>query len=403
MRQSVVTRADSSDAFVEAKHEHGVLMRMYNWLTDSSAAHNSEMQVRLERSLIDDRTAIAVSSLSIVFSVAIAVYLTGAMWPFAWLAADLATTAGRLVALRRAERAGESKAYQVRPLQMFAALGWMLAFAGGIFAFFHSGNPALIVVASVLSVAVAGAISSRVAALPRYATVLIVMSFLPIGLGLILSDEPDLRALALLLPFWIGGMIALMYQNSSLVVRMIGAELEIRRTALTDTLTTIPNRMFLEEALGAMCEELRRGRAFALLCLDLDGFKEVNDRHGHGTGDTLLRAAAERMAHSVRDGDHVCRLGGDEFVVLLPGASVTETAFVAKRIIAAICAPFDVGLNMPVKIGVSVGSVVAPQHGREPSALLAAGDQALYSAKAAGKGVHRPYLGRHDSPMALSA
>jgi diguanylate cyclase (GGDEF)-like protein len=206
-----------------------------------------------------------------------------------------------------------------------------------------------------------------------------------------------MRALATLLPFWIGGMIALMYQNYRLVVRMVRAELENRRAALTDKLTNIPNRLFLEETLAAMCSELRRGRGFALLCLDLDGFKPINDRFGHSAGDVLLQAVAGRIAQAVRDRDHVCRLGGDEFVVLLPDAGPSEAAFVAKRIIASVGRPFDIRLNAPVEIGVSAGSVVAPQHGRQPSALLAAGDKALYAAKSAGKGIHRAFLEHEEA------
>jgi hypothetical protein len=100
-------------------------------------------------------------------------------------------------------------------------------------------------------------------------------------------------------------------------------------------------------------------RDFAVFCLDLDGFKDVNDRHGHAAGDALLIALADRLRDSVRTRDFVSRIGGDEFVILLPAISPAEATILARRIIARVQAPFDVGLQAPVHVGISIGSRTA--------------------------------------------
>lgn len=128
---------------------------------------------------------------------------------------------------------------------------------------------------------------------------------------------------------------------------------------------------------------LERGPA-AVVYLDLDGFKQVNDRLGHVAGDTLLAAAARRMELAVRDGDRVGRLGGDEFAVVLPGADAQDASVVAARLVAEMAAPFPLSAGTG-HVGVSAGVAVSPR-GSRADGVLAAADDAMYSAKRAGKG-----------------
>jgi diguanylate cyclase (GGDEF)-like protein len=123
-----------------------------------------------------------------------------------------------------------------------------------------------------------------------------------------------------------------------------------------------------------------------VFCLDLDGFKRVNDNLGHAAGDAILVAVARRLRDSVRPLDFVSRVGGDEFVILLPVISSDEAEKVAQRIIASISAPFDLGLPAPAHIGVSIGSACAPADGETADDLLRSADHALYEAKRRGKG-----------------
>jgi diguanylate cyclase (GGDEF)-like protein len=151
----------------------------------------------------------------------------------------------------------------------------------------------------------------------------------------------------------------------------------LRWDASHDSLTRVHNRSGFAAALGAT------DGPCALLYLDLDDFKPVNDRFGHESGDRVLVRAAERISRAVRDIDVVARLGGDEFAVICPGVDRDQAAEIARRISRAVARPVRIG-GEPVKVGVSVG-IAAAERPDERSRLLARADEALYRAKAEGK------------------
>ena len=167
------------------------------------------------------------------------------------------------------------------------------------------------------------------------------------------------------------------------------AESRTAHQARHDFLTGLPNRVLLLEALRSALGTLAsHGQPFALLLLDLDRFKAVNDRLGHPAGDELLRSVARRLNGSVREGDLVARLGGDEFTVLLPNATVDAAVGLADRIITRLSAPFSLD-GMEALIGASIGIALAPTAGETPDDLLRHADLALYSAKEAGRRTYR--------------
>jgi diguanylate cyclase (GGDEF)-like protein/PAS domain S-box-containing protein len=159
--------------------------------------------------------------------------------------------------------------------------------------------------------------------------------------------------------------------------------------ALHDPLTGLPNRRLLTNRLyDALARAFRNQTRLALLFLDLDGFKPVNDRHGHAAGDEVLRAAARRLTAAVRQNDTVARLGGDEFVVLLEHAGdAAAVAQVAHRIADSVGEPVDVGgcagestVSVRPSIGVAYATVVDGE-AMSPETLIEAADQAMYLAK----------------------
>ncbi|MGY1743760.1 MULTISPECIES: diguanylate cyclase domain-containing protein [unclassified Blastococcus] len=161
----------------------------------------------------------------------------------------------------------------------------------------------------------------------------------------------------------------------------------IEELAATDPLTGLANRRRLQEQVEtALWDARARGDALALLFLDLDGFKAVNDRFGHAAGDGLLQEVASRLRQRLRRRDLVARLGGDEFLVALPDLSAGNAAAEARRVaddlVAAVCRPVDVH-GAPVFVGASVGIAVAPADGDEFAALLHLADLRMYEAKAA--------------------
>jgi diguanylate cyclase (GGDEF)-like protein/PAS domain S-box-containing protein len=153
--------------------------------------------------------------------------------------------------------------------------------------------------------------------------------------------------------------------------------------AVRDPLTGLANRTLLEERLRAsLTRDGRTGASTAVLFLDLDGFKAVNDRHGHAAGDEVLKEVAGRLTSAVRPADTVARLGGDEFVVLVEGATEDSVARLVERLSDAAARPLD---TLNLKVGVSVGVAVSAAGETEPQQLLQAADKAMYVAKASGK------------------
>jgi diguanylate cyclase (GGDEF)-like protein len=161
---------------------------------------------------------------------------------------------------------------------------------------------------------------------------------------------------------------------------------ELARLANHDLLTGLVNRRRFEDELGARLAETRRyGTSGALLVLDLDRFKPINDEHGHAAGDAMLKAVAATLRATVRATDIVARLGGDEFAVVLPHTSVEGAATCAAKIIEGIGALRVTFAGVALGVGVSIG--IASFQGSGDA--LAAADAALYDAKRAGRGRFR--------------
>jgi diguanylate cyclase (GGDEF)-like protein len=167
------------------------------------------------------------------------------------------------------------------------------------------------------------------------------------------------------------------------------AESRIAYMATHDALTGLPNRALLRDRLSSCPDESRDpgapGRLTALLLLDLDRFKEINDTLGHAAGDKLLRLVGERLQAFLGEDDLAARLGGDEFAIVHPARNVGETADLARRIIDALVAPYDLDGHR-ANVGASIGISLAPVDGSEPEALMKCADLALYRAKSRGRG-----------------
>ena len=165
------------------------------------------------------------------------------------------------------------------------------------------------------------------------------------------------------------------------------AEQKIDWLARHDTLTEIANRHHFREQLENWFSMQQAGGGFALLWIDLDHFKEVNDRLGHPAGDALLKSVAKRLRAVVRDTDVVARLGGDEFAILQANAGQAQATKLAKRILCALAEPHHV-LGHKVVTGASIGIALAPKDGSHPEELMKNADVALYSAKTSGRSAY---------------
>ena len=182
--------------------------------------------------------------------------------------------------------------------------------------------------------------------------------------------------------------------------------------ALNDPLTGLANRRLLADRMSMALVHARRNlSAMAVLYLDLDGFKQVNDTMGHGAGDLLLKMVAGRLVETVREEDTVARQGGDEFIVALWHVSGADyAAQVAARAIEALSRPYCIE-GVAVSITASAGVSIYPDHGEDADSLMKSADLALYAAKSEGKNTYRlcgrtdysAARGHHDPPAAADA
>jgi len=183
------------------------------------------------------------------------------------------------------------------------------------------------------------------------------------------------------------------------------AEQELRYLANYDALTGLPNRTLVTERIGhAIIRARRSNRKVAVLFLDLDRFKHVNDSMGHAAGDRMLKAAGSRLRHVVRESDSVARLGGDEFTVVLENiGSAAEAERVAQKIIVAFEQPLELDNGQEVVISPSIGIALHPDHGQVPSDLLKFADTAMYQAKDHGRKTWMVYTEAMDAAARLRA
>jgi diguanylate cyclase (GGDEF)-like protein len=176
-------------------------------------------------------------------------------------------------------------------------------------------------------------------------------------------------------------------------------EAQLAHMAHHDSLTGLPNRVLLHERLKQEFARVRSGGSFAVLCLDLDQFKSVNDTLGHPVGDRLLQVAASRMRDCVRETDIVARIGGDEFAIVQVSIHEPQGATVlAERLIDVMAEPFDVAGHQVV-IGTSIGIALVPTDGVSPDQIIKSADMALYRAKKDGRGVFRFFEPEMDAKM----
>src|SRR5690349_3339787 len=177
------------------------------------------------------------------------------------------------------------------------------------------------------------------------------------------------------------------------------AEAMVNHMAHHDALTMLPNRVRFRENLKQELVRVRPEQPIAVLCLDLDDFKAVNDTLGHPIGDALLKAVAERLTACLHETDTVARLGGDEFaIVQAAGAQPVAATVLAQQLNETMAEPFEIE-GHSVVIGTSAGIALAPNDGTDPDELLKNADMALYRAKAEGRGTYRFFEAKMDADM----
>lgn len=194
-------------------------------------------------------------------------------------------------------------------------------------------------------------------------------------------------SMMVMIPYLLLNTLVLHKQAISRLVEQVEAQRrEIEHLAVHDPKTGLVTTRIAQDRLKLVLKHAsRNGRKAAVLFIDLDGFKQVNDNYGHAAGDTVLRAVGDLLQSAVRDGDTVARIGGDEFLVILDELrSIDVVDKIASRILQDIRRPITHGRHQ-LRIGASIGIAVSPDHGTDPGVLQAAADAAMYGVKVSGK------------------
>jgi diguanylate cyclase (GGDEF)-like protein len=364
-----------------------------DWLVAGPDAPPPDIQNQLlHQSLTKTKTLVVTVVASSLLASVVAV-MTAAPWAYAWVLAELFFGGIRLASMHaflKAEAAGRNRNANA---PILAGLASFCVLSAGCYQCLTSGQWPLIAMAGIGLASLIGGVSSRNAGTPRYGFLLICILTVPFSLASLASPIPYVFLIGIQLPLYVCGVTFVMIENYKVLLNLYVSEHENRRLAQCDPLTGLPNRMMnqkrFDEFLAPLSDD--RQRDVTAFCLDLDGFKDVNDQFGHAAGDAVLVALADRLRDSVRSIDFVSRIGGDEFVILLPALSPAEATDIASRIIDRVGEPFNIGLPAPVYVGISIGCARAPADGETTDSLLRSADRAMYEAKRRGKGLYMPY------------
>ncbi|KQQ12171.1 hypothetical protein ASF53_16080 [Methylobacterium sp. Leaf123] len=219
---------------------------------------------------------------------------------------------------------------------------------------------------------------------PRYAVVQVGTIMLGMVGSIAIVEPPFLIFAALLSLLFIVVTRGLIKRQREMTIQVVTSDMESRAQSFVDPLTGLLNRRGLEAAFATMAAPSAAG--IGLLYLDLDGFKQVNDRLGHGAGDRVLTEVGRRLTAAAWPDAAICRLGGDEFLVLVPRIEARDLHALGAEVIASVAAPYQIEPTVLARIGASIGAVVGGPDAADLPRMMILADQALYAAKASGKG-----------------
>ena len=360
--------------------------RVTRWLADCGPGVPHDIRVELIGNLFGNLPVFAGGVIN-TLAVAIAIAARKPTAPFvAWVVFEIAVCAARLVVLLIARRAARKRADTPTDIYLVLALAWSASVGYGVIVSMASGDWVAATLACLSAAAMVGGICFRNFSAPRLAAAMILLSLGPCVPGAVLGGEPLLYVVLLQAPLYFFAMSAAAFTLNKMLVATMRAERENDHRAKHDALTGLLNRRGLIEAIDAGLATAALGsQPLALLFLDLDSFKGVNDTFGHAVGDRLLKAVAERLKCELSADDVAARVGGDEFVVLAQAPTQEQAIAKGQRLIAAIACTYALGDGISAAVGASTGIALAPEHGNDPEGLLAVADAALYEAKSTGK------------------
>ncbi len=364
-----------------------VLCPLFDWFTALPAEGAASFRSEIMATVMLRPIPLLLSSIGILTMSGTAVMITGARWATAWFAIDAVVLGLRLVPTIRHEQHGGALPDAVSRIVVCLAFCMLLLFSLGCSACVLAEHRPLTTVATASMMGLVAGLATRWAALPRLALAAIVVFMTPFCAALATAGHGGLRAGAFQFAIIVVSVSALTIQNRAALIALLRAERRNRLLAVTDTLTGLPNRAGLIAHFDELRVRAGAGAEIALLFIDLDEFKAINDRYGHSAGDHVLIAVARRLEAAIQP-HFACRLGGDEFIVVMTGIDRAAATFVARRILEQLERPIGSGTDQPIVASASVGIAFGPIADRDAAHILADADVALYLAKEAGGGRH---------------
>jgi diguanylate cyclase (GGDEF)-like protein len=359
--------------------------RLTQWLADAGPDTPLEIRHALIASLFGT-LPIFIAGVFNTVTVSLLVALRMPSGPFIlWCAFDILCCMARLGALLIARRRAVRQEPTPTDLYILLGVAWAAGIGYGAFISLMSGDWVAATLVCLTATAMVGGVCFRNFGAPRMVGLMILLTLGPCTFATPFVGEPILLVGLLQLPFYIYSMSRAAFGLNGMLVSTMQAEREHAFQAKHDVLTGLPNRTGLNQALEASLMRYDGSKPLALIYVDLDGFKTVNDTYGHNSGDKLLRLVSDRLRRLVRSGDFVARIGGDEFIVLSEQIGGGPLKRFGDRLVREISQPYQLDGEVIATIGASVGIARAPEHGLDLESLLAAADAALYQAKSEGK------------------
>jgi diguanylate cyclase (GGDEF)-like protein len=360
--------------------------RITRWLADVGPDVSDDVRVALIGELYGSWPIFAAGIVnSVMTSGAIAAREQSA--PFvAWFALEVVVCAARLIVLSIAFRAAHAGRKTPTDLYLLLGVAWSASVGLGAGISVASGHWVSATLACLSGAAMVGGTCFRNFSAPRLAGAMTLFTVGPVVPGVALAREPLLYLLFLQMPLYFVAMLAAALRLNKMLVTVLQAKRRSEDQARLDVLTGLHNRAGLVDALEArIIAHQNDGRRFALLYLDLDHFKPVNDTFGHAAGDMLLQTIALYLHEIAPTAEAIARIGGDEFVVLTSDVTPEDAIALGERITHIAEQPIMLDGGAGATIGISVGIALSPDHGTDAETLLALADAALYEAKSAGR------------------
>ncbi|MEH6829127.1 GGDEF domain-containing protein [Parasphingorhabdus sp.] len=368
----------------------GVVSDKLAWLFAPRHPASPEIRSYLLAQLMGSMGAALMGSLCSILVLGAAFWKSGENIFAALIMVDLAISMFRLIEWNYGKRRAEIAGYRNITVSASLSIAWCTLQGVSAFIILSGDDPVLQVLSATLAMALIGPLCARNYAAPRFAILMVLLCDLPFAAGAVMSSEPWLSLILVLTPPFLLGVMQIIATLHDAMLDTLFAKEENHRLATHDSLTSLLNRQGMDEQLARFSPQ--HDRTMALLSLDLDGFKAINDTHGHGAGDRVLVEVARRIQDVVGEDDLVARMGGDEFMIILCNREVDEFRAIAVTLVNVIASELiSIGPETSVGLRVSVGYACIPEDAGTTMELRLRADRALYDAKESGKGTCRRF------------